>query len=185
MVNVAILCEGRNDKEFIEVLISHLGFDKNSAIFYIFGGKSKFFELDNSKYRDLKLELDSGQIEKVFFVLDADDIKNDTIYGGFENSHTALHYLIKQLGLEAVSRTYIVCDPATKMGYLESLILSTIPETQRNCIEGFLECSQFKSKENHKAILNQIFNIAYPEEPYNFEHHHFESLKIELTNLFK
>ena len=185
MVNVAILCEGRNDKEFIGTLISHLGFGNNNANFYIFGGKSKFFELDNTKYKDLKLDIDSGQIEKVLLVVDADDMKNDIVYGGFENTQSALNAIIKQLGLEAVSRPYIMCDPATKTGYLESFILSTIPVAQRNCIEGFLECSQFKSKENHKAILNQIYKLAYPNAPYDFEHHHFESLKIELTNLFK
>jgi len=185
MVNVAILCEGINDRKFIETLISDLGFSKNNANFYIFGGKSKFFELDNTKYRDLKLEIESGQIEKVFFILDADDVKNDIVYGGFENTQIALNKIIIELGLEAVSRTYIVCDPITKTGYLESFILSTIPETQKNCIEDFLKCSQFKSKENHKAILNRIYNIAYPKAPYNFEHHHFELLKIELTNLFK
>ena len=75
-------------------------------------------------------------------------------------------------------------DPETNIGYLESFILSTIPTAQRNCIEGFLACSQFKSKESHKAILNQIYKLAYPNAPYNFEHHFFKPLINELTNLF-
>jgi len=133
----------------------------------------------------LKLDIDSGQIEKVLLVVDADDMKNDIVYGGFENTQSALNAIIKQLGLEAVSRPYIMCDPATKTGYLESFILSTIPVAQRNCIEGFLECSQFKSKENHKAILNQIYKLAYPNAPYDFEHHHFEITENRINNLFK
>lgn len=184
MLNVAILCEGKNDRDFFKTLIDHLGFDKKRVNFYIFGGKSKFFELINIKYIDLKLEISNGQIEKVLFVVDADDVENDAIYGGFDNTQNALNTIIEQLGIQDVNHTYIMCDPVTKTGYLESLILSTIPDTQKKCIERFLECSQFKSKENHKAILNQIYNIAYPDAPYDFEHPYFDSLKTELTHLF-
>ena len=185
MVSVAILYEGKNDKVFIEELILHLGLDKSNAQTYIFGGKSNFFDIENKNYQDLKLDIESNQIEKILFVVDADDITNDRLYGGFENTQQALNAIIKQLNFQEVSSTYIMCDPQTKTGYLESFILSTIPEKQRHCVERFLECSQFKSKENHKAILNQIYNIAYPNAPYNFEHSHFEELKLKLTNLFK
>jgi hypothetical protein len=122
--------------------------------------------------------------EKILFVIDADDVINDAIYGGYENTEKALNGLISQLDFQDISSTHIMCDPITKTGYLESFILSTIPEQQRNCIERFLDCSQFKSKENHKAILNQIYNIAYPNAPYNFAHPHFEELKTKLRELF-
>ncbi len=92
--------------------------------------------------------------------------------------------IIKELELIEISHIYIMCDPATKTDYLESFILSTIPDAERNCIKTFLDCSQFKSKENHKAILNQIYNLAYPNAPYNFEHPHFNDLKSTLTQLF-
>lgn len=185
MVNVAILCEGKSDKNFFASLINHLGLDKNLVSFYIFGGKSKFFELANTNYQDLKLEIDSGQIEKVLFVVDADNATTDSVYGGFENTQKQLDVVIKQLKIENISHTYVMCDPTTKIGYLESFILTTIPEAQRSCINNFLACSQFQSKENHKAILNQIYNLAYPEAPYNFEHQYFESLKMRITDLFK
>lgn len=184
MVNVAILCEGRNDKKFFESLINHLDVGKNQTNFYVLGGKSKFFDINNSQYKDLKLEIDSGQIDKVLFVIDADNITNDAIYGGYEKTEIALNKIIEQLDIKKVSLSYIMCDPATKIGYLESFILSTIPNTQRNCIECFLECSQFPSKENHKAILNQIYNIAYPHSPYDFKHTHFDLLKTALANLY-
>ncbi|NOQ36517.1 MAG: hypothetical protein GQ569_11595 [Methylococcaceae bacterium] len=185
MVSSAILYEGKNDRVFIEEFITHLNFDNNKVQSYIFGGKSNFFDIENQNYQDLRLDIESSQIEKILFIVDADDIKNDKLYGGFENTQTALNKLIQELQFEAIASSYIMCDPKTQVGYLESFILSTIPEQQRDCIERFLGCSQFKSKENHKAILNQIYKIAYPNAPYNFEHSHFDKLKAELNKLFK
>jgi hypothetical protein len=185
MVSVAIVCEGNDDKAFFKTLISHLGFKEKHVGFYVFHGKSNIFKSNDKRYADLKLDVENGQIENVLFVVDADDVKNDIVYGGFENTQTALNNVIKQLDFEEIAHTYVMCDPETKTGYLEPLILPTISEPQRNCIEGFLKCSQFKSKENHKAILNQIYKLAYPNAPYDFQHPHFEPLKTELTNLFK
>lgn len=184
MVKAAIVCEGKNDREFFEKLIAHLGFSAKDVNFYPLGGKSQFFEPANKKYQDLKLDVTSEQIDRVLFVVDADDEKSDTKHGGFENTQQALNTLISELGFDAISQTFIMSDPVTKTGYLESLILSTISEKQRNCIACFLECSEFKSKENHKAILNQIYNLAYPNAPFDFEHENFAVLKQMLKNLF-
>jgi len=185
MVNVAIVCEGKNDQVFLKELISHLGFANDRANFYIFRGKSELFNPDQERYSDLKLETDAGQIGNILFVVDADNEQGDAIKGGYENTQTALNSLIEQLDIAAISQLFIVCDPTTRTGYLESLILSTIPLEQRNCIESFLACSQFRSKENHKAILNQIYKTAYPDAPYDFAHPHFDKLKLVLTGLFK
>lgn len=184
MVNIAIVCEGKDDKAFFKTLISHLGFDIGYVNFYIFNGKSDLLKADNKKYQDLKLEVDSGQIDKILFVADADNVESDATYGGITNTQVALDSTIHQLQLSPISQSYIMCDPETGTGYLESLILSTIFKEQRNCIEHFLKCSQFKSKENHKAILNKIYNLAYPNAPYDFEHAHFDSLKEKLLHLF-
>ncbi len=184
MVKVAIVCEGTNDREFFKKLITHLGFYAQDVNFYTVGGKSQFFEPANKKYQDLQLEIISEQIDRVLFVVDADNEKSDTKHGGFENTQQALNTLILELGFVAISQTFIMCDPVTKIGYLESLILSTISEKQRNCIVCFLACSEFKSKENHKAILNQIYNLAYPNAPFNFGHENFDELKKTLKNLF-
>ncbi len=186
MKSIFILHEGNNkntnDNKLIRLLINHLNLDSNKIDFHGMGSKSNFFKTD--KYKLFKQAVHTNQIEKILFIIDADNIENDAQYGGYENTQTALNDVINQLGFQKVSRTYVVCDPVTQTGYLESFILSTISETQRKCIECFLECSQFKSKENHKAILNQIYNIAYPDAPYNFEHSYFESLKAELKMLF-
>lgn len=191
MRNIAIVCEGKADKDFFDSLIEHLienkiiSLDKKIVSFYILGGKSSFFKVENKNYKELQSEVLMERTEKILFVIDADNVINDAIYGGYENTEKALNELISQLDFQEFSSTYIMCNPITKTGYLESFILSTIPEQQRNCIERFLDCSQFKSKENHKAILNQIYNIAYPNAPYNFSHSHFEELKTKLINLFK
>ena len=190
MKNIAIVCEGKADKDFFDSLIEHLIENKSinlyekTVSFYILGGKSSLFKVENKNYQELQSEVLMERIEKILFVVDADDVINDAIYGGYENTEKALNELISQLDFQNISSTYIMCDPITKTGYLESFILSTIPEQQRHCIERFLDCSQFKSKENHKAILNQIYNIAYPNAPYNFAHSHFDKLKEKLCLLF-
>jgi hypothetical protein len=92
--------------------------------------------------------------------------------------------IISDLNLTSCADIYITWDPKNKEGYLESFILSTIPPEHKICIENFLSCSDFKSKENHKSILNQIYNIAYPNTPFDLSHKHFNELKQKLKKLF-
>ena len=185
MVKVAIVCEGKNDRDFLQALISHLGLDVvNRIIFYIFRCKSELLNPDHDRYLDLKLEIEAGQITKTLFVVDADNVKSDAIKGGYENTQEALDFLMAKLNITTISQSHIFCDPETKLGYLESFILSTISEAEKNCIERFLDCSQFHSKESHKDIINKLYNIAYPPPHYNFSHPNFEPLKAVLTQLF-
>lgn len=186
MVRVAIVCEGKGDKEFFEKLAIHLEIDVTKLFsFYIFGGKSFVLDATHKKYKDLKNEIDNDQIDKILFVVDSDSEKSHPTHNGYENTQIALNSIIEHLGFTAISHTYIMCDPITKKGYLESLILSTIPPQQKKCIECFLTCSEFKSKENHKAILNNIYKLAYPNAPFDFKHENFDTLKTKLKNLFQ
>ncbi|MEA1893425.1 MAG: hypothetical protein U9N33_12055 [Campylobacterota bacterium] len=189
MVKVAILHEGKSDKsldnKILKLLLNNLGFNENQVEFFGFGNKSNFYKLDNIKYSRLKLQIDEELISKVLFVVDADYEANDKTYGGHENTLSELNNIRQSLDMEDISDIYVTCDPVTKDGYLESLILSSIPQTQKECIETFLKCSEFKSKENHKAILNQIYNSAYPDAPYDFSHQNFNDLKQKLKNLFE
>ena len=41
------------------------------------------------------------------------------------------------------------------------------------------------SKENHKSIINQIYKMGYPNEPYNYEHPNFNELKDKLQKLYR
>lgn len=88
-------------------------------------------------------------------------------------------------------RRAIFCEGKSDREFLEALIkhLKFDPAEvsfyvlKSNCVERFLECSQFKGKENHKAILNQIYTIAYPDAPYDFEHPYFGTLMARLQDL--
>jgi len=189
MVRVAILHEGNakktHDNELLKLLIKDLNFDLMQVDFIGMGTKSNFFKKENIDYRELKLSLEKEDIQKILFVVDADYKENDSKYGGYQNTKLELEKIIKALNLEDSSDMYITCDPNEESGYLESLILSTIPKEQKECIENFLECSDFKSKENHKAILNQIYKTAYPKAPFDFSHENFNELKQKLKNLFE
>ncbi len=189
MVKVAILHEGNSkktaDNELLKLLIAELNLNIEEVEFFGFGTKSNFFKLDNRKYRRLKMQINENVLSNILFVVDADYKENDSKYGGYQNTQVELEKVIKLLNLEKQSDIYITCDPREKCGYLESLILSTIPKEQKECIEIFLECSDFKSKENHKAILNQIYKTAYPKAPFDFSHANFDELKEKLKNLFE
>lgn len=188
MVKVAILHEGNakktNDNEILKLLLEKLGFPTEKVEFFGMGAKSNFFKLDNLNYRQLKSDIEAEMIKKVLFVVDADYEANDITYGGYENTTKELQKIINCLGLTAQSDIYVTCDE-TKCGYLESLLLSTIPNERRECIETFLGCSEFTSKENHKAILYSIYKTAYPNAPFDLEHTNFDPLKEKLTNLFQ
>lgn len=188
MMKVAILHEGNNqktnDNALLKLLIQELRLDLENINFIGMGTKSNFFKVDNENYKLLKKEIEREEVSKVLFVIDADDIKNDEVYGGYDNTKEKLEAIIKELEIKNNSDIYITCDPANQCGYLESFVLSTIPQTQKECIETFLACSEFKSKENHKAILNQIYKTAYPNAPFDFAHENFNDLKTKLQNLF-
>jgi tRNA nucleotidyltransferase (CCA-adding enzyme) len=186
MKSIFILHEGNErktaDNEMIRLLMEDLGLNLDLVDFRGMGAKSNFFKDD--KYGLLIQAVRTNQVDKILFVIDADDAQNDAKYGGFENTQSELQKMIALLGFEDISEIFVACDPSSQTGYLESLILSTIPETEKNCIEQFLQCSNFKSKENHKAILNQIYKMAYPKAPYNFSHANFDPLKAALQQLF-
>ncbi|NOZ90920.1 MAG: hypothetical protein GXO60_06520 [Epsilonproteobacteria bacterium] len=186
---VAILHEGNAkktaDNELLKLLIENLNLDITNVKFFGIGTKSNFFKIDNRAYKELLMEFHENIISKILFVVDADYQENDLKYGGYENTKKELEKVINELGLKNYSDIYITCDPKTKSGYLESLILSSIPKKQKECIEDFLDCSEFKSKENYKAILNQIYKIAYPNAPFDFSHPNFNKLKQKLKNIFK
>jgi len=186
---IAILHEGNAkktaDNKLIKLLIEDLNLDEKQVRFFGLGSKSEFFKKDIDAYRELLTDIQEEIISKVLFVVDADYEKDNSQYGGFENTLREIIDIRKKLNIYEMSDLYITCDFDTKEGYLESLILSSIPLKQKECIETFLDCSEFKSKENDKAILNQIYNNAYPNAPYDFSSEKFDILKQKLKNLFK
>ena len=184
MNKVSILVENKTDKAFICLLLDAMDLKKDKVKFFNLSNKSNFFKKENNQYKELLLDIEQEEAGKSLFILDADDKRNDAIYGGYDNTKKELTNIINNLGVKD-SDIYIMCDPTTKIGYLESLILSTISGNERKCIDDFLKCSEFKNKENHKAILHKIYKTAYPQTPYNFSHENFTPLKQKLTDLFQ
>ena len=91
------------------------------------------------------------------------------------HTNTNLKTILFDFKLHSISDFYISCNPVKKIGNIESLLLSTIPKEQKECIDAFLECSEFKAKGNDKALLGQIYKLAYPNTPYTFQHKYFVS----------
>lgn len=185
MVRVAILHEGNNqdtsDKKFIKALLANLELDANFIQFEGFGSKSNFFKKE--KYSLLEQQVETDQINKILFIVDADHKEeDDAIYKGYQNTEIQLNKIINELAFQNIARFYIVCSPDSRAGYLESLILASLPEKERKCIECFVECSEMNNKD-HKKIL-KLYKRAYSNPPDNLNHPCFNDLKAELTNLF-
>jgi hypothetical protein len=175
---VAILHEGKSiDKSFFQLLLDDLKLNDSQVKFYSMGTKSNFFNREFTQYQDLSLEIERENINKILFIIDADE--------SFEQTETKLLTIMDELQITEISHYYIACDPITKEGYLESLILSSLSEEQKTCINDFLTCSDFKSKTHDKSIFNIIYKNAYPNAPFDFSHSNFVPLKEKLINLFE
>jgi hypothetical protein len=178
---VRIICEGKTDKKL--GLLSHMGIEEKEGDFEIMGCKNNFFDIQ--KYKIIIQLVNCDQLKKLLFVLDADYETKDSRYGGYDNCYTEINKMIATLGLSSISDVIIIRDYKTNTGYLESLIFSTLSEQQKECIKNFLDCSNFISKDNHKSIINQIYKMGYPNEPYNYEHPNFQELKDKLKKLYE
>ena len=188
MVKFAICHEGHTNKsldnEIIKLLLQDLNLDVNRVEFYGFGSKSNFYKKDYKVYKNLQMAIQEQEIEKILFVLDADNEVDDYFFGGYGKTVNGLRSVLSDMRLDNVSDFYISRNPNTHTGNIESLLLSTIPQEQKECIDTFLQCSEFGAKGNDKALLQQIYKLAYPHTPYNFKHENFNELKEKLQNLF-
>jgi len=174
-----------NDNQLIRLLLENLKLDASLVEFQGMGSKLNFFEEKN--YSDLiKQGVQTNQVKKILFVVDADNVENNAVYGGFENTKNALNKIIRDLKWEDISDVFIIHEPNKEEGNLESMLLATLPEEKRNCITEFINCSKMKpNKHFYKTIIGGLYTIAYPEPPYNFDHEHFDELKEKLMKLFE
>jgi len=188
MVKFAICHEGHANKsldsQIIKLLLEDLELDINRVEFYGFGSKSNFFKKDYKAYKNLQMAIKEQEIEKILFILDADNEEDDYLFGGYGKTVKNLRIILSDLGLRDISECYISRNPVTQIGNIESLLLATITKEEKECIDNFLECSEFRAKGNDKALLRQIYKLAYPNTPYNFKHEYFDELKEKLQNLF-
>ncbi len=183
---IAVLHEGTLDRKVIEKLIEHLNLDAKLVAFYPMGVKNNFFKQDSPAYIALSQPIENEEISKVFFILDAD--KYDKNQGGLVKTQEKLQAMIKSLDWEQISSFYITHDPRTEHqeGFIESLLLSTIPDDKMKCMNRFLECSGFIAKDGDKSTYERIYkSLAHPLSPYEYcKHSHFEELRTKLRDLF-
>lgn len=181
-MKIAVLHEGHANKSednwLIKAIIQNeLKLDINLFAFYGVGYKSNFFTFQSRVYKEILPLIEAQALNKVLFIIDADYQENDAIYGGYNNTLKQWQNITHQLNIRLISTLYITCHPVTKVGYLESLLLASLDEVKTKCIQDFISCSDFKAKDNHKAILNQIYKTAYPNSPYDLKHKCFDELK--------
>jgi len=181
---VKIICEGSSDKNKIKELLRFLEIEHSDDNFVVMGNKSNIFKSNHDNYRTILALIDADKIDRILFVVDADYQKDNSEYGGYENTQNRLKELIERLDIAEISSWFISCNPNSKDGYLESLLLSTVDENLRNCYDEFLDCIEFKEKNQHKYIMEQLHKITKPNKPYDFGHKNFEGLRKMLVELF-
>jgi hypothetical protein len=171
---VRIVCEGKSDKDFLKLFLEHLEINITDNNFIPMGSKTYLLNKDHKKYKMPIKQIEAGKVSKLLFILDADE--------DFETTTTAIEKLLKDLNIIDISDYLIMCNSKTKKGYLESLILETIPDEHKKCIDTFLDCSE--STKNDKYIVKSMYKQYYPKKGYNFEDDNFKPLKNKLIKLF-
>ena len=185
MVKKLILCEGGDDIAFLNRYLNEfLGIDKKIYEIRKMDNKSNFFKKE--KYKTISQQIEANLYDKVLFVLDSDFEENDSIYGGYKNTEEKIKEIIKELKLDTVSQYFISCEPNTKNGNLEHLLLSTCEESKKDCIETFINCIGLMDIEtSNKKIVLTTYKEIFNNHPYNLGHKNFDELKIKIDDLFK
>jgi hypothetical protein len=169
---VRIVCEGKSDKTFLALFLNHLKIPFTDSNFIPMG--SKTYLLNQANYETLTKQVKAGKISKLLFILDADK--------DFETTKADVEKLQEDLNIIDISDYLIMCNSETKKGCLESLILDSLPDEHKKCINSFLKCSG--SEKNDKYIVKSMYKQYYPSKGYNFEHENFKPLKDKLIQLF-
>jgi len=170
-----ILCEGGNDIGFLKKFCQYLEFDMKKLDIQKVSGKSNFFKAIT--YSTIRQKIDRGLYSKVLFVIDSDYLKNDSTYGGFQNSTDEIGKIIKTLNIEEKSKNFIACDPLTQEGNLEHLVLSTLEQEERDCILKLLDCVLEMDVHSDKKIVLSSYEAIFKESPYNLPHGNFDELR--------
>lgn len=184
MVKKLILCEGPDDIAFFSRYISEFcSVDKRLFEIRKMNNKSAFFKKEN--YNLITQQIKTNQFDKVLFILDSDFLRNDNVFGGYENTEREIEKIIKDLNIESKADYFISCDPITKEGNLEHLLLSTCQDNKKNCIENFITCINTMNVENsNKKIVVTSYREIFKDHPYNLEHSNFIKLKQKIHELF-
>ena len=169
---VAILHEGKTDKSFFDHLLAsyNLQYAEDNIHYFNFKGVNNIFKLNHSDYDILEEEIDVGKISKVLIVVDADD--------KYEDREKDLKKLIEDLNFNVEIDYFIMCGE-DRIGNLESFLLSSLNDEQKECLKAFLDCYAYDFTDKH------IYNIFYKDKrhPFDFNMPIFKELKSKLENL--
>lgn len=174
-----ILCEGGEDVGLLRKLIAAISipFEK-IEVRKLLNNKSDFFSQNH--YGTIPNQVSAGLYSKVLFIVDADCVQNDKIYGGYTNTERELRSIISQLGFDEVADIFIACDPSTNEGTMEHLLLSTTESSKRTCVENLIDCINSSKSYSNKKIVYSGYSNIFPDTPYNFDHANFNILKDKL-----
>lgn len=175
---VIIAYEGKSDRDFFDTLIKSYELPYNEVIFYDFEGKDNLLNISHSYYDEIEKK-HIGKIDKILFVVDADNKKDHNPNRGYEASEKALIKLIEDLGFNIPIDYHIMCDE-NREGHLESFLLSVLDDEQKKCINTFKEC--YKYDLSDKWVYNTFYKQM--QHPFDFNHKNFNTLKQKLQNLF-
>lgn len=182
---VAILHEGKDDKKYIKRILEHLNLKYSDENFHEMNNKSNFFKEDYFVYKLLKQKIENEEVEKLLFVLDADNPNDNKVYGGKENTLKELESTISKLDFTFNYEIFVVCEPKSNEGYFETLLLSSVDEKIKDCYINFMKCTGFKGKEQTKTIMTELHEFSSPKKPYSFEHTNFKEIKDFFTDNYK
>ena len=170
---VAILYEGKTDKTFFDNLLASydLPNTEEARKYFDFQGVDNIFRLSHQHYDTLEEEISVGKISKVLIVVDADN--------QYDEREKKLKILIGDLDLGVSVDYFIMCDE-NHMGNLESFLLSSLDDEQKECLKTFLDCYEYDFTDKH------IYNIFYKDKkhPFDFNTSAFSGLKSKLEELF-
>jgi hypothetical protein len=179
-----ILCEGGEDVGLLKRLIEVTSISTEKIeVRKLRNNKSDFFDQNN--YEIILSQFSAGLYSKVLFIVDADCVQNDKLYGGYAKTEQELKIIISTLGFDSVADIFIACDPLTTEGNMEHLLLSTTEKSKRVCIETLIDCINGKQTYSNKKIIYSGYLNIFSDIPYNFDHAHFNELKNKLTWLIK
>ena len=141
--------------------------DLDMIRFYQMRGKSELLKKDNPNYKIIAQE----KLKRVLFILDADD--------NYEKTQKDIENLIVDLHINTKMDYFISCNPNTKKGAIEDLLLSAVQnEKLKDCYEQFSFCID-NIKYNPKTLYKKMCDIE-KGSPVNFEHKNLQELKNKL-----
>ena len=171
---VAILHEGKTDRAFFDTILKtyNLPNDEENVKYYDFGGVDNIFKLNHRHYDILEEEISVGKISKALIVVDADN--------HYDEREANLKTFIDDLDFNVDVDYFIMCSE-NHTGNLESFLLSSLDDDQKECLKTFLDCYEHEFTDKH------IYNIFYKNKkhPFDFNTPVFNDLKLKLEKLLR